>query len=44
MIDRTESGITVVEGNIVVPANLRLARGAVVSVTRWQEFPEERIS
>lgn len=44
MIDRNESGITVVEGNIVVPANLRLARGAVVSVTQWQDFPEERIS
>lgn len=44
MIDRNAAGITVVEGNIVVPANLRLARGAVVSVTQWQEFPEERIS
>jgi glucose-1-phosphate adenylyltransferase len=44
MIDRNAAGITVVEANIVVPANLRLAKGAIVSVTEWQEFPEERIS
>ena len=44
MIDRNEAGITVVEDNIVVPANLRIAKGAVVSITDWPEFPEERIS
>lgn len=44
MIERNESGITVVEDNIVIPANLQIKKGAVVSIKDWPEFPEERIS
>lgn len=44
MIDRNDAGITVVEANIVVPANVSIAKGAIVSVSRWHEYPEERIS
>ncbi|NLJ80675.1 MAG: glucose-1-phosphate adenylyltransferase [Firmicutes bacterium] len=44
MIARNKSGITVLEDNLLIPAGLRLLAGAVVSVSEWPDFPEERIS
>ena len=44
MVDRNPEGITVLEDNLLLPPGLRLLKGAVVSVSEWPDFPEERIS